>query len=581
MADRGGASLDRAHLMRDRRADLVLLVASVIVVLPILWTAARQVRADWAPVNDDAVIYTRTLDVLSADPPLVGQYTLASEGEDASAAAYSPGPLGYQLLAVPARVLPAWTIPAVVGIISSACFVGVLVLARRRGGIGLVLATALGLLAVQRSLELLTFVEIWNPHLAMAPFVLLLVVCWSIAAGDRWLLPAAAFLASLAAQLHLTYVAPGLAALAIAVVGGWAPDLMARWRRRDPNRPPEPELVAPRYPSRFAAVTARPWAPIAAAALVGLLCWAAPLYQQVTGSPGNLGQILSSNGGGDRDQFGAGLANAALVDTYGVPPSFLVRDPELRLFLPGGTDDPLLAQVVALGVVVGVAAVAVGHARRRERSVVAGASVALALVPALWTIVAIFPVDRALAASYSFRWFVPAGLLAWLVLGWGVARLDRVPRPGASAGDAATVAVLVVGLVAAVVIAMQPYAPQDQLHSTYAAANALGDPLEAATRAGGRYRLAPSGIFRYSLEPAMAARLRADGRDPVIGDDRVMFWGDRYRASGVRCDGVVRVLGPGDTLPGGTVLATTSMLVGDEEVEARLAMAPDSLDGTC
>ena len=39
MADRGGASLDRAHLMRDRRADLVLLVASVIVVLPILWTA--------------------------------------------------------------------------------------------------------------------------------------------------------------------------------------------------------------------------------------------------------------------------------------------------------------------------------------------------------------------------------------------------------------------------------------------------------------------------------------------------------------------------------------------------------------
>lgn len=578
MVDRS-ASLDRPR--RDRRADLVLVAASVIVVLPILWTAARQVRADWAPVNDDAVIYTRTLDVLSADPPLVGQYTLASEGEDPSAAAYSPGPLGYQLLALPTKVLPAWTVPVVVGTLSSACFVGVLVLVRRRGGTVLVIASALGLLAVQRSLDLLTFVEIWNPHLAMAPFVLLLVACWSVAAGDRWLLPLAVFLASLTAQLHLTYVAPGLGALAVAVLGGWGSDVLARVRGSGTDGRGEPELVEPRSSSRWAAFAARTWAPVAVALLVGLLCWATPLYQQATGSPGNLGRIVSANGG-ERDQFGASLANAAFVDTYGVPPSFLVEDPELRLFLPGGADDPLPVTLVAVSVVLGVAAIAVVHARRRDRSVVAGAAVALVLVPALWTIVAIFPVDRALAAGYSFRWFVPAGLLGWLVLGWGVGRLgDGVARIPARVSDAAVIATLAVGLVVAVAVAVQPYAQQERLHSTYAAATALGDPLEAATRPGGRYRLAPSGVFRYSLEPAMVARLRHDGRNPVIGDDRVMFWGDRYRAKGVRCDGVVRVLGPDDSLSGGTVLATTTMLVGDDEVEARLAIAPDTADGTC
>lgn len=575
MESEGRRSLE--PVPRDRRADLVLLAAAIVVIVPVLLAAVRQMRADWTPVNDDAVIFTRTLDVLSSDPPLVGQYTLASAGDDSAAAAYSPGPLGYQVLAVPARILPPWTIPGVVGLLSSACFVGVLVLVRRRGGIGLTVATALGLVAVQRSLGLLTFVEIWNPHFAMAPFVLLLFVCWSIAAGDRWLLPLAVLLASLGAQLHLTYVAPGLAALTVAVVGGWLPVLVERRRHRGSETV---ELVAPRR-SRWAAAMASVWAPIAVATVVGLLCWAAPLYQQFTGSPGNLSAVASSNSG-ERDQFGADWANSVFVDTYGAPPSFLVTDPELKHFEPGALDQPLFARAVALGVVIGVIGLGVVHLRRRDRSVVAGLAVAVALMPAVWIIVAIFPWDRAVAAGYSFRWFVPAGLLAWLVLGWGVGRLDRVVVPWSPrVANGLAAAALAVGLVVAVAVAREPFDDQDRHHITYAAANALGDPLDAATREGGRYRLEPSGVFRYTLEPAMAARLRRNGRHPVIGDDRVMFWGERYRASGVRCDGVIQILSPDVELPGGTVLATTQMLVDGALVEARLAIAPDTPEGTC
>ena len=217
---------------RDRFGALVLAASILVVVLPIALIAVDQVRAGWAPVGDDAVIFTRTYDVLSDDPPLVGQYTQASTTEEATEAAYSPGPLGYQLLALPAHLLPARAMPLVVGALSSVSFAATLLLVRRRGGSGLVAATALGLVFVQQSLDVVTFVDIWNPYLAMAPFVLFVAVCWSVAAGDRWLLPVAAFLASLVAQLHLTYVAPGLGVVAVALVGGWAPELRARWRRR-------------------------------------------------------------------------------------------------------------------------------------------------------------------------------------------------------------------------------------------------------------------------------------------------------------------------------------------------------------
>lgn len=575
---------------RDRFGALVLAASILVVVLPIALVAVDQVRVGWAPVGDDAVIFTRTYDVLSDDPPLVGQFTQASTTE----AAYSPGPLGYQLLALPAHVLPARAMPLVVGALSSVSFAATLLLVRRRGGSGLVAATALGLVFVQQSLDVVTFVDIWNPYLAMAPFVLFVAVGWSVAAGDRWLLPVAAFLASLVAQLHLTYVAPGLGVVAVALVGGWAPELRAAWRRRRPvptgaaaddgvdvRVAPAPTPLP--VPARWRAAAGSPWAPLAMAALVAALCWAAPVYQQLTGDPGNLSAIVESNGG-DREQFGGRLANLAFVDTYGVIPSFLVESPERRLFYPAAQTDGLGTQLVTLGVVAALVGLAAWGVRRRDRGLAAGAAIALALMPGVWWIVAVFPVDKALAGGYSFRWFIPAGMLAWVVVGWGggrVASLVAGWRVPVRAGAAAMALVLLAGVVVGVRAAREPYDDEVAIESLFAAANHLGPALDDATVAGGRYRMSPSGVFRFSLETALASRLRRTGREPVLGDDVVKFWGDRYRPVGERCDGVILLLAPGEDAARGRVLATTTVVALDAPIEVRLVLADDTPAGTC
>jgi hypothetical protein len=618
-ATAGGAAMPRwVH-------DLVLLVAIVVVAFPILAMSVHQVRVGWVPVNDNAIIFTRTYDVLSDTPPLVGQYTMASDGNAAEQAAYSPGPLPYQLLAVPAHLLSPEAMPVVVGLISAGSLAAVLVLVRRRGGTGLVVAVALGLTLVERALGPVTMVEVWNPHLAMAPFVLLLVVCWSVAAGDRWLLPVGIGLFSLVGQAHLTYVAPGLAALVVALAGGWGPEVVGALRRRraattraaatslddldadeifvDEVRPArsarpvhgegdgdseaavpgEVGVPAAGAGTRWRAAAGSPWAPIVASVIVGLLCWATPLYQQVTGDPGNLTLVLESNAG-DREHFGSQIANVAFVDTYGVMPSFTAASLERRLFLPGTLDlrvGPTIGAFLVLG---SVAVVGVVGWRRRDRAVVTLAALVLAVAPTVWWIVSAFPVDRALASGYSFRWFVVAGMLAWLAGGWGLVRLWGAPAAAELPARAPAFGVGLV-LVAAAVVGAQaartPHESRERLESTYDAAGDLGDALDAATTEGGRYRVAPSGVFRYTLDPALTARLRWTGRNPVLGDERVVNWGQRYAADGVPCDGVIRVLGPGDQLPGGTVVGTTSMLVNGELVEARLALAPDTPEGTC
>ena len=93
--------------------------------------------------------------------------------------------------------------------------------------------------------------------------------------------------------------------------------------------------------------------------------------------------------------------------------------------------------------------------------------------------------------------------------------------------------------------------------------------------------MVPSGLFRFSLETALASRLRRTGREPVLGADVVKFWGDRYRPVGERCDGVILLLAPGEDAAGGRVLATTTVVALDAPIEVRLVLADDTPAGTC
>ena len=69
-------------------------------------------------------------------------------------------------------------------LINAAAVVGTVIIARRRGGVGLAVAVALGLVLVTGSLAREAPYSIWNPYAALYPFTLLLFVAWSVACGE-------------------------------------------------------------------------------------------------------------------------------------------------------------------------------------------------------------------------------------------------------------------------------------------------------------------------------------------------------------------------------------------------------------
>src|SRR5947209_15464791 len=138
--------------------------------LPIVLSTLRALRDGWVPFGDQAVIATRAYDVFTAHAPLVGQYS--SSSHVAHHTTYSLGPLLYWLLAPAARLAPPATIALTMGVVNVACVVGVVALARRRGGLWLMLAAALAVAVMCRSLVPETLHDPWNPSAAVVPFTL-------------------------------------------------------------------------------------------------------------------------------------------------------------------------------------------------------------------------------------------------------------------------------------------------------------------------------------------------------------------------------------------------------------------------
>ena len=137
--------------------------------------------------------------------------------------------------------------------------------------------------------------DIWAPSAPVLPFALLVIVGWSIACGDVFLLPLAVVLVSFTSQCHLAYLLPGVAILAVAGAG-----LLFCMRVTDAP----PPAVASRYPvSRW----------VLLAAVAALVCWSFPVLDQGLGwagkpGHGNLVHIANTAGaGGDTAGIGAGM----------------------------------------------------------------------------------------------------------------------------------------------------------------------------------------------------------------------------------------------------------------------------------
>ena len=475
----------------------IVLATGLAAAIPVLGSLLQALDNRWLPLADDAIIALRAYDVFSTHPPLVGQYSVASIPSVGSV--YSPGPMLYWLLAPGARLFGPTGVALTVGLTNIASVMGAVALARRRGGLVLMFATAFGLALMCRSLPAQSLQVPWNPYIGLLPLTLLAFLAWSLARGEPRLLAVSVLVTSFLVQCHLTFAIPSLGLLALGTLGLFAQ--RRSWRATAPRR----------------------W--LVAAVLAGAACWSAPLVDAAVNNPGNL-QTLLRTAAAERPALGRDDAQTIMVKAIGVPLRWLRRPRDEAQEFYELVATPGTATVVSAALVVAalIGVVLVGLRRRSEAAT--GAGVALLLVAALGAVTAATPIASAPVIAYTLRWAMPVGMFAWLVLAFGLFSLRRPRMARQSAAPARGLRSAVVPLLAvltAVGIAVALGRPEDRRRWEYAAGRAALIPLEAELQPGSTIVLASvsSGAgfdgLGFDLLPALSYGLRRHGVRVLVG----------------------------------------------------------------
>jgi hypothetical protein len=218
-------------------------------------------RSRFVPFADRATIELATRAV-GRHAVLVGPYSRFGF--------HQPGPSLFYLLALPYRLTGSRPSSILVGavLINAAAVVGIGLVARRRGGTVLAVVTLGITLLVMRTLTGTALADPWNPLVTLLPFALFVLLAWSVALGDAWMLPIGLAVGSFVVQSHVSYAPATVGLLVLAFVG-----LVLSWRRRSPEE-----------------THARPARVLAVSAGVVVVVWLLPLVDQL-GGDGNLGDI--------------------------------------------------------------------------------------------------------------------------------------------------------------------------------------------------------------------------------------------------------------------------------------------------
>ena len=260
-----------------RSTRLLPFLAALVVVLPAIVAVIRLVAGrTWYPTGDMAQAELHVRGIWS-HPPLVG--AAGRIESDSGVQGSHPGPSMwfalYPVYLLLGRTSAALMTSAVV-VHTVAVWVA-LWMARRFGGLALMVPLAVGYAALVRSSGPAFFTEPWNPWFAVFPFAIFLLAIWaSLHRTPRWFILAIAA-GSHCVQSHVGYllIVAGLCAATVALLVVRA----ARTRSLRLNV-----------------------APLAVAAGVLIVMWLPPLLDQHRRTPGNLG-ILLQHFGSPRDPF--------------------------------------------------------------------------------------------------------------------------------------------------------------------------------------------------------------------------------------------------------------------------------------
>jgi hypothetical protein len=471
----------RPWLAARRLAIATGLLAAVPEIVSVIGAIARG----WLPYDDRGLGAVRAYDVLSSHPPLVGTHAVYSL---ASRPSYSPGPLHYWLLALPARLGPV-ALLLTVGLVNVVSVVAVVVLAERRAGRGFMLVTAVAVALMSGSLPPESLHDMWEPYLTLLPFTLLIFLCWSVACGEYRLLAVTVLVASFVVQCHVAYAPAAAGLVAISAVGL----LHARRRGRLP-------------PLRRA---------LAAAAIVGLVCWCAPLIDQAIHRPGNLvnlGWYAVHRGA----TVGADPGWRAVERVVGVPPWWLRSQLGPSRHIADLLHAPApLAVASSIAILLALAVVLASTVRTRDFEVGYAAAIALLLCGSVALVTAATPQRNGLVLtlSYTIDWGSAVGMWVWLTL---VLALQRLAPPvlARSRPLATPVGVVVVAAAAAAVaarISPDPAAPD------FHAMNAVARRVETSVRGARVVRVDYAPTFMgYEFAMGVVYALRRNGVEPLV-----------------------------------------------------------------
>jgi hypothetical protein len=173
-----------------------LRAALLAVNLPIVVATVRALARGWQPVGDDGFLVVRARDVGTSHNPLLGM--LSSAASVSGVPLNHPGPLFFDLLALPVRVLGPWVGLAVgVMLVNVGAASLAVVAARRIGGTDTMLAVALALAGLEFALGSELLFDGWPPNAMVLPFFAFLVVVTVLATGDLVMAPWVAGVGSL------------------------------------------------------------------------------------------------------------------------------------------------------------------------------------------------------------------------------------------------------------------------------------------------------------------------------------------------------------------------------------------------
>ncbi len=352
----------------------------------IIDSLSRLRSGGYVPGSDNAAIEYVTRQVGSRSV-LVGVYSRFGW--------HHPGPALFYLFAGPYRILGSSSaaLPLTALLLNAGCIIGIVLVLYRRAGVAIMLWGLVVIAIYLRWLDPGFLRSDWNPDVPLLPFTLLVLLCWTLMNGDRWALPLVVGIGSFCVQSHVSY-ALGVGAVFSATAVALAARAICRRRRIGAWK-----------------VSWRVWrGPAGAALAITALMWAAPIYDEVRGHPGNFTQILDYFQKTRPDWTYTQGWREVLTSTGRLPSWISGQHPTSQYLAPGQL--PTWTGYLAIGALVLAVGRVVARPKVQQAQLLGLAAVVIGA--------AVAAVRRVVGPLYPYlvEWTWAAGVLLWIAVGF-------------------------------------------------------------------------------------------------------------------------------------------------------------------